>query len=158
MTVRRAAGTAQRSARHAALGRFLRSGTSTSCRSDQRAQGDMSLVGPRRTLAQSRIRAEDRSICRHNVLPGITGWGDRLPRRPTPKRCAAVSITTLLHRQLVALARPAHPDDDCFSRACSPSRRPSRTTRKSTFGHHVTVRMRPSMVISVQTWRVLITR
>ena len=38
-------------------------------------KGDMSLVGPRPLLMRYIDRYTERQKCRHEVLPGITGWG-----------------------------------------------------------------------------------
>lgn len=96
------------------------------------AKGEMSIVGPRPTLAYQYVRYDERQRHRHDVRPGLTGlaqisgrnsisWGERIEldlvyiERQSPLvdlKILARSVATVLSRTAIE----GHPTDDPLAR------------------------------------------
>ena len=90
-------------------------------------KGNLSLVGPRPHAVNQKVEnrqfdeAVDGYFARHRVKPGITGWaqinGWRGETDIAREDQAARRARPLLHRELVAAARPLHPGEDAAGAA-----------------------------------------
>ena len=90
-------------------------------------RGDMSLVGPRPLTAEQVWANPELLGPRHDVRTGLTGWW-QVNGRSDVERRGGDQAGSVLHRELVAAARPLHPAPHRRRRA-RPQGSPSRCRR-----------------------------